>query len=96
MAEDKFDNALVEGQKLKPLPDFQQLKEDTKDMKIKVRSFYDGTMYEQTDNNFPSQTKKSIENGDVEEGPPAVLPPVDANSQKLMRRKIFLTSASKA
>lgn len=97
MADDKFDKAFVGGTKLKPLPDFRKLKEDTKDLQLKVKSFFDGAMYEQDDKNFPTRiNNKQGQEGDPEEGPPAVLPPVDVHSQNLLRRKIFLSSLSKA
>jgi len=50
-------------------------------------------MYEREDKNFPVQTDQS---NPSEERSPVVLPPIDLTSQKLLRRKIFLTSLSKA
>ncbi|CAG9761413.1 unnamed protein product [Ceutorhynchus assimilis] len=94
MADDKFDGVLTGTRKLKPLPDFKKLREDAEEMKLKVKSFYDGTMYEQDDKNFPQETKSKAE-PPPEEVSVAVLPPVDANSQNLMRRKIFLNSLMK-
>ncbi|KAL1517406.1 hypothetical protein ABEB36_001173 [Hypothenemus hampei] len=97
MADEKFDETVVGGQKMKPVPDFQKLKEDTKDMKLKVKAFYTGTVYEKEDSNFPAQVNlKAKENESDNEGPPAVLPPVDLNSRNMLRRNIFLTSLSKA
>lgn len=36
LAEEKFDNALIGDKKLQPLPDYTRLKDDTKELKIKV------------------------------------------------------------
>ncbi|XP_066157009.1 RNA polymerase II subunit B1 CTD phosphatase Rpap2 isoform X2 [Euwallacea fornicatus] len=94
LAEEKFDRVVVGGRKLEPLVDFKKLKEDTKEMKLKVKAFFQGDMYQQDDKNFPAQNDKTEDNS--LEGPPTVLPPIDSSSQKLLRRKIFLNSLSKA
>ncbi|XP_076272598.1 putative RNA polymerase II subunit B1 CTD phosphatase RPAP2 [Rhynchophorus ferrugineus] len=91
MADDKFDKALTGGDRLKPLPDYKKLKDDMKELNLKVNSFYRGNMYEKDDPNFPSKSSDKP----PEEGPPVVLPPVDVNPL-LLRRKIFLTSLNKA
>lgn len=97
MAEEMFDKSASSARKLKPLPDYRKLKADTKDMTLKVRSLYDGTMYEQDDTNFPTPANKSEENKEnPEESPPPVLPPVDLHSQKMLRTKIYLNSLNKA
>lgn len=92
MADEKFDNAVIGQTKLKPLPDYKQLKEDNKDLDLKVKAFYEGTLYEKEDPNFKSNKKEEEEEG----GPPAVLPLVDVNSQNALRKKIFLGSINKA
>ncbi|XP_060534652.1 RNA polymerase II subunit B1 CTD phosphatase Rpap2 isoform X2 [Cylas formicarius] len=91
MADEKFDSAVVGDSKLMPLPDYKRLKEESKDMHLKVKSFFEGGLYEKKDTNFP-QSKDGV---GVEEVSP-VLPPVDANSHHLIRRKIFLSSLNKA
>ncbi|XP_066250244.1 RNA polymerase II subunit B1 CTD phosphatase Rpap2 isoform X2 [Euwallacea similis] len=94
LAEERFDRVVVGGRKLEPLIDFKKLKEDTKEMKLKVKALFKGDMYEQDDKNFPAQNSKTEETS--LEGSPAVLPPIDSSSQKLLRRKIFLSSLNKA
>ncbi|XP_030766179.1 putative RNA polymerase II subunit B1 CTD phosphatase RPAP2 [Sitophilus oryzae] len=94
LADEKFDRVFTGGEKLKPLPDYKKLKEDTKEMNLKVRSYYQGGMYEQEDTNFPVKSDSKEEQ--PEESVPTVLPPVDTNSQRLLRRKIFLTALSKS
>ncbi|XP_050301494.1 putative RNA polymerase II subunit B1 CTD phosphatase RPAP2 [Anthonomus grandis grandis] len=93
MADDRFDKVYVGGTKLKPLPDFKKLKEESKELKLKVKAFFEGRMYEGDDKGFSTDDNKKL---DEEESPPAVLPPVDVHSQNLLRRKIFLNSLNKA
>ncbi|KAJ8962961.1 hypothetical protein NQ314_005678 [Rhamnusium bicolor] len=92
MADEKFDNALIDNIKLKPIPDYRKLKEENKDLNFKVKSFYSGILHEREDTNFP--TNKQTEGNEGEST--AVLPLVDVNSQNAMRRKIFLTSVNKS
>ncbi|KAJ8951280.1 hypothetical protein NQ318_008183 [Aromia moschata] len=94
MADEKFDSALIGDAKLKPLPDYKQLKEGNKDLTLKVKCFYSGILHEKEDSNFPTKANKSGE-ADDEEGPPAVLPLVDVGAQNALRRKVFLTSINK-
>lgn len=95
MADEKFDSALLGNSSLKPVPDYQKLKEENKELNLKVKSFYTGMLYEKEDTNFPTKiNKESSESKDVE--PPPVIPMVDANSQNALRRKIFLTSLNKS
>lgn len=95
MADEKFDKALLGNSKLMPVPDYQKLKEESKELSIKVKSFYSGVLQEKEDNNFP--TKKLCKEAEISlDEPPAVLPLVDANSQTALRRKIFLTSINKS
>nr|XP_023012490.1 RNA polymerase II subunit B1 CTD phosphatase Rpap2 [Leptinotarsa decemlineata] len=94
MADQKFDEAIVNGSKLKPIPDFQKLKEESKDLRLKVKCFYGGVLYEKDDTNFPTKVNKDTSNN--EEEPPAVLPLVDISSQKALRRKIFLSAVNKS
>ncbi|KAJ8924689.1 hypothetical protein NQ315_000840 [Exocentrus adspersus] len=95
IAEEKFDNVLIGNTKLKPIPDYKKLKDENRDLNLKVKSFYGGVLHEKEDSNFPTVINKKDELND-EEGPPAVLPLVDVNSQNAMRRKIFLTSVNKS
>ncbi|KAG5889573.1 hypothetical protein JTB14_018557 [Gonioctena quinquepunctata] len=94
MADEKFDNAVVGSTKMNPLPDYSKLKEENKDLNIKVKCFYSGVLHEKEDKNFPSKTKDDDSNNGEE--PPAVLPLVDVNSQKALRRKIFLSAVNKS
>ncbi|XP_057654124.1 RNA polymerase II subunit B1 CTD phosphatase Rpap2 [Diorhabda carinulata] len=94
MADEKFDNSLL-GNKLKPLPDYAKLKQENKDLNVKVKCFYSGVMLEKEDSNFPTKINKSEENKDSEDIP-VVLPLVDVNSQKALRRKIFLNAVNKS
>ncbi|XP_072396260.1 RNA polymerase II subunit B1 CTD phosphatase Rpap2 isoform X1 [Diabrotica undecimpunctata] len=94
MADEKFDNSLI-GTKLQPPPDYAKIKQENKELTIKVKCFFSGVMLEKEDSNFPSKTKKTEENKDCTESP-VVLPLVDVNSQKALRRKIFLTAVNKS
>ncbi|KAJ8973132.1 hypothetical protein NQ317_001563 [Molorchus minor] len=94
MADEKFDNAHIGNSRLKPLPDYKQLKEVSKDLTVKVKSFYNGMVYEKEDTNFPTKIVETSEKD--EEEPPAVMPFVDINSQNAIRRKVFLTSVNKS
>lgn len=94
MADEKFDNALIGNSKLMPLPDYQKLKAENKELSIKVKCFYTGVLQER-DQNFPTQ-KKTQDKGNSEDEPPAVLPLVDINSQTALRRKIFLSSINRS
>ncbi|XP_018572892.1 RNA polymerase II subunit B1 CTD phosphatase Rpap2 [Anoplophora glabripennis] len=95
MADEKFDNVVVGNTKIKPVPDYKKLKDENKDLDLKVKCFYSGVLHEREDTNFPTAINKKSDVGD-EGGPPAVLPLVDVNSQNAMRRKIFLTSINKS
>lgn len=95
MADEKFDNALIGNEKLMPLPDYKKLKEENKELNVKVKCFYTGKLHEKEDTNFPRTANRNNEKSE-EEGPPAVLPLVDVNSQNAMRKKIFLTSINKS
>ncbi|XP_044270462.1 RNA polymerase II subunit B1 CTD phosphatase Rpap2 [Tribolium madens] len=92
LAEEKFDKAVVGDKTLKPIPDYQQLKEESRELDLKVKCFYSGEIHIQENKNFP--TKKE-ETTNEEEEQPAVLPLVDINSQNALRRKIFLNSLNK-
>lgn len=89
LAEEKFDQS-VHGAKLKPIPDYKQLKEESKTLDLKVKAFYSGTLHEQDDTNFPTVKKDGTE----EEAEP-VLPLVDTNSQNALRKKIYLDSVNR-
>lgn len=92
LAEEKFDSAVIGNEALKSLPDYQRLKEESREMDLKVKSFYSGELHIQEDKNFP--TKKQEETNEEEEQS-AVLPLVDVNSQNALRRKIFLNSLNR-
>ncbi|CAH1955964.1 unnamed protein product [Acanthoscelides obtectus] len=93
MADEKFDNALVGNSKLMPIPDYKKLKEETKELDMKVKSFYSGVLHEKEDTNFPAVKQKESEKS--EEESPTFLPLVDISSQNALRRKVFLTSINK-
>lgn len=93
MADEKFDNALLGDTKLKPVPDYQKLKAQNKELSIKVKCFYSGVLQEREDRNFPTKDKDK-ENSEGEPSP--VLPLVDITSQTALRRKIFLASINKS
>lgn len=90
IADEKFDKSVNEG-KLRPVPDYKQLKEESKNMDLKVRSFYTGKLHEQEDMNFPTDGKKE----ENEDEPEPVLPLVEVNSQNVMRKKIYLESVNR-
>lgn len=89
IADEKFDKSVNEG-KLRPVPDYQQLKQESKGMDLKVLSFYSGALHEEADKNFPTPEKK--EETSAEE---TVLPLIDANSHNAIRRKIYLDCVNK-
>ncbi|KAL3266601.1 hypothetical protein HHI36_010765 [Cryptolaemus montrouzieri] len=87
--EEKWDNACRSSNKLQPLPDYNQLKQETKKLDIKVKTFYGGMLYEADDSNFPiKETKENEQNN--EEGVPSVLPLLDVYSQNALRRRVLL------
>lgn len=88
IADEKFDRCVNEG-KLRPVPDFKQLKEESKAMDLKVRAFYSGGVHEQDDTNFPIKSENNDDENEL------VLPLVDTNSQKALRRKIYLESVNR-
>lgn len=96
MADEKFDNSLLGSSKLKPVPDYQKLKAENKELSIKVRCFYSGVLHEKDDPNFPRKSHNSTDKENIEDEPPAVLPLVDIKSQTALRRKIFLASINKS
>lgn len=86
ITDQKFDKAVIDGNtKLKPLPDYAKLKEETKCLNIKVKSFYGGVLYEKEENTSKEKEETQI-----------VMPLVDNNSQNALRRKIFLNSVNKS
>lgn len=91
IADEKFDKSVNEG-KLRPVPDYKQLKEESKNLDLKVRAFYSGSLHEQADTNFPTQgEKKPADDGETE----PVLPLVEVNSQNVIRKKIYLESVNR-
>lgn len=91
LAEEKFDKSVI-GSKLQPLPDYKKLKEDGRELNLKVKSFYCGVLYEKEDSNFPMKPSKKDEE---DAGSSVVLPMVDSSSQVALRRKVFMNSISK-
>lgn len=91
LTEEKYDKSVI-GQALQPIPDFKRLKEENKAMNLKVKSFYCGLLYEKEQ---VVKEDENIENNLEEQGPPAVLPLVDASSQNALRRKVFLNSINR-
>ncbi|KAJ3662858.1 hypothetical protein Zmor_007198 [Zophobas morio] len=96
LADEKFDNAVIGNHKLNPIPDYQQLKKDNRELDLKIKSFYSGELHVQEDKNFPTKKREEEEEETKnDDGPPAILPLVDVNAQNALRRKIFLTSLNK-
>nr|XP_022904104.1 RNA polymerase II subunit B1 CTD phosphatase Rpap2 [Onthophagus taurus] len=90
IAEERFDKVVIdENTDLKPLPDYKKLKEESKELDLKVKAFYGGNLYEREDKNFPSQCNK--ENEDK----PAILPLVEVHSQNALRQRVFFNSINK-
>lgn len=94
MADEKFDKAFLGNTKIMPLPDYQKLKTENKELSIKVKCFYTGVLQERDHNYHMKNSKEYNEN--KEDEPPAVLPLVDVNSQTALRRKILLSSITKS
>lgn len=89
IADEKFDRSVNEG-KLLPVPDYRQLKEESKDMDLKIRAFYSGNFHEQQVTNLPTQKNKA-----EEEDFKFVLPLVDSNSQNVLRKKVYLEAVNR-
>lgn len=85
MADEKFDRA-VRSRTLNPVPDYKELKMENQNLDVKVKSFYNGELYEQNDKNF------STRDAATESGSSMILPQINTNVQ---RQKIFLTTANK-
>ncbi|KAF2902607.1 hypothetical protein ILUMI_03585 [Ignelater luminosus] len=95
LAEDKMDSNII-GMKMKPVPDYTKVKEESKVMDLKIRSFYTGVPYEiESDKSKREKEQKQTSEENVEEGPPAVLPLVETSAQTAIRRKIYLNSLDK-
>lgn len=88
IADEKFDKSVSEG-KLRPVPDFRQLKEEGKNLDLKVRAFYSASLHEQADTNFPTQKEADVEETEF------VLPQVEVNSQNVIRKRIYLESVNR-
>lgn len=86
LADDKFDRAVTD-RALHPIPDYKELKKENQKLDVKVKSFYDGGLYEQNDENF-STSPASVTNA----GSDIIVPSADTSIQ---RKKIFLTSVNK-
>lgn len=88
--EDKqFDSDAIEDRLKKPVPDYGALKEESKSLELKIKSFYSGSDCTLNKGNTGHSQEKHLE--DREEAVP-ILPLVDS---KLQRLKIFLNSLSK-
>lgn len=82
------------GKKSRPLPRYEDLKEQAETMDLKVRAFYSG-FYEVFEEDAESETesvKDEEEEPYIVKGPPAVLPLVDSKDLMQTRKKIFLLS----
>lgn len=90
IADEKFDKSVNEG-KLRPVPDYKQLKEESKNLDLKVRAFYSGTVHEMEDRNFPAPEKSEEATNDR-----TVLPLIGTNAQNALRKKIYLDSVNRA
>lgn len=95
LAEDKMDSNII-GMKIKPIPDYSKIKEESKTMDLKIRSFYSGATFEvEGDKNESEKEQKQTAEENVE-GSPAVLPLVETSAQTAIRRKIYLNSLERA
>ncbi|XP_075230390.1 putative RNA polymerase II subunit B1 CTD phosphatase RPAP2 [Lycorma delicatula] len=71
----------------KPIPDFERLKEEAKEMEIKVKSFYRGDKQVQFADNV-------IDNDKIDKEP-VTIPLVDQHAQKALRRRIILDNLNR-
>lgn len=69
---------------LKPVPNYDTLKEQTKEMVIKVRSFYQGDKKVMFDEN-------AFSNEEIEEGTEKILPPLYLHAKNAIRRNAVLS-----
>ncbi|XP_039284850.1 putative RNA polymerase II subunit B1 CTD phosphatase RPAP2 [Nilaparvata lugens] len=90
MKDSKFDKEVREESVIptKPLPDFKKLREEAKEMELKVRSFYAGDKRVQFSNAI-------IEESEAKDEKPNVLPLVDQHAQHAFRRRIVLDHLNK-
>lgn len=91
IAEEKFEQTVL-GRKLMPVPDYRVLKEKSKELDLKVKSFYSGLLYQEENSNFPESKDSAV---DFEDALDVVLPLTDSGQQIVLRRKVFLNSLNK-
>lgn len=82
---------------MRPLPRFDELREQAETMDLRVQAFYSGC-YEVYDEDCDSETESAKDESEscIVKGAPAVLPLVDNKDLNAIRRKIFLTSISRS
>lgn len=85
----QFDSDSIEDRLKKPVPDYGCLKEESKSLELKIKSFYSGSDYTLNKGNTGNSQEKNLED---KEEVVTMLPLVDS---KLQRLKIFLNSLSK-
>lgn len=89
--EDKKYDAQTLAKEMKPLPDYRMLKEESKNLQLKVKAFFAGDT-EIPDNN---STTKTTELAIAEEENVTQLPLVDKNAQNALRRRIVCQHLNK-
>lgn len=89
VAEEKFDK-IIRGEKLSPLPDYEKLKEQSNKMKLKVHSFYEGSLYTTDNTNFPIKDK-DLNDSEMNN----FVLPLNISKHDVMRRKVFINSINK-
>ncbi|XP_044748895.1 putative RNA polymerase II subunit B1 CTD phosphatase RPAP2 [Coccinella septempunctata] len=90
--EEKIESQFLEN-KLKPLPDYHQLKRESKEFDIKVKTFLNGDLHESKDKNFgPVKTDQT---GNTEEET-SFIPLAHQNSQNALRQKILSETLNKS
>lgn len=105
MMEKRRDGDLMDGRKCvrrKPLPEYGDLKKESKALTVKVKAFLSGTAYDpnpstiKVDQLIVKERSRDTAQGSgrADEDIPAVLPLVDNSSPSAMRRRIFLNSAN--
>jgi len=75
----------------KPLPDYEALKEETKEMEIKVKMFFKGDKVKFDDKELNKESESRSGANDIE----PVLPLVDIHAQKALRRRIVIDKLRK-
>uniref|UniRef100_A0ABM5G8Q3 RNA polymerase II subunit B1 CTD phosphatase RPAP2 homolog n=1 Tax=Pogona vitticeps TaxID=103695 RepID=A0ABM5G8Q3_9SAUR len=80
----------------KPLPSYEKLKEETSQMKLKVREFYQGK-FASAEEDLAAQSEKEQRHGSTEDDQQwiPVLPLVDSSAQQQIRTRIVLEKLQK-